>query len=84
MNWGFYVFLFVIFISIIGIILYSKSESPSSQKTYMPESINDRPKIGAEVSVSFYNEVKAYCSKHSMTISDLIRSSVKTYMDMNE
>ncbi len=30
-----------------------------------------------------YNEVKNYCRKHKMTISELIRKSVRTYMDRN-
>ena len=74
----------IFFIIIICFVLYSKNGAQNSRETYMPESINDRPKIGAEVSASFYNEVKEYCSKHSMTISDLIRSSVKNYMDMHQ
>jgi hypothetical protein len=44
---------------------------------------NMRPKIGAEVSTYFYDEVKRYCRKHNMSISDLIRESVKSYMDTN-
>lgn len=42
---------------------------------------NAKPKIGAEVSSRFYDEVKQYCRKHHMTISDLIREAVRVYMD---
>lgn len=41
-------------------------------------------KIGTEVSSHFYDEVKQYCRKHHMTISDLIRKSVRAYMDSNK
>lgn len=42
---------------------------------------NDRYTICAAVSKYFYDEVKQYCKKHRMTVSDLIRDSVKAYMD---
>lgn len=50
-----------------------------SENTYS----NQTPKIGAQVNESLYNEIQSYCQKHSMTVSDLIRISVKSYMDRN-
>lgn len=78
------ILIFVIIVSIIGIILYYVDDSKSRQKVPEAELVSDKPKIGAEVSTSLYDEIKLYCSKHSMSISDLIRSAVKTYMDMYE
>lgn len=38
-------------------------------------------KIGAEVSKAFHEEMSQYCSRHSLTLSDLIRNAVRYYMD---
>ncbi len=80
--WPWIILVFVIIISFIGIILYGVDSK--RQQNSEAELGNDKPKIGAQVSVSLYNEITLYCSKHSMSISDLIRSSVKSYMDMHE
>lgn len=44
-------------------------------------STRDKPKIGAEVSYAFYDEMKEYCSQHNLSLSDLIRNAVRNYMD---
>lgn len=41
-------------------------------------------KVGAEVGYQLYEEIKRYCRKHNMSISDLIRKSVREYMDANK
>lgn len=83
MAWTWILLVFVIAVSIIGIILYGV-DSKRQQKVPEAELVSNKPKIGAEVSISLYDEIKLYCSKHSMSISDLIRSAVRTYMDMYE
>ena len=54
---------------------------PENKIEEQPE--NDRYTICTAVSKYFYDEVKQYCNKHHMTISDLIRKSVKEYIDKN-
>lgn len=51
---------------------------------YPPQANNAKPKIGAEVSPSMHNEIKQYCQRHGISISDLIRTAVKAYMDSHQ
>lgn len=75
----------VILIFMVLVLCTDTSGSRSSEKTE-PQSENEnvKPKIGAEVTLAFYDEMKDYCSRHSLTISDLIRNAVRLYMDMYE
>lgn len=72
-------FLIVTIITIVAMLFLffwkrSNEEELSENANY---------KIGADVSNLFYDEVKQYCRKHHMTISDLIRKAVRAYMDTN-
>lgn len=44
---------------------------------------NQKHKIGAEISENLNNDIQSYCRKNSITVSDLIRMSVRSYMDRN-
>lgn len=66
----------------------SQSPITNNNSEYFNENIdytysNQTPKIGAQVNENLYKEIQSYCQKHSMTVSDLIRISVKSYMDRN-
>lgn len=86
--------LFLVLVCIVFmIILFTRGKSDSNHsseyntdeygwQTYGSQT-NSRPKISAEVSDSMHSQIKRYCSSHSMTISDLVRKSVKDYMDSN-
>lgn len=90
---GFLVFLLIEFwplflIALVAmIIMFIASAISSSRKKSNKYEISCetsgtvKPKIGAEVSEYFYDEIKRYCFKHHMTISDLIRDAVRAYMD---
>ena len=56
---------------------------PSSSENYSVSTSNRKPKISAEVSDDLYDEVQSYCRKNSITVSDLIRKSVKSFMENN-
>ena len=89
--------LFIIIFSVIFIIfliaVFSRSDSQAgnqaSSYTYsepsfsLPAASDRKPKISAEVDEDFYKNVRSYCRSHSMTISDLVRKSVKSYIDNN-
>lgn len=70
---------FVLLIIVAWLLIAMKASSSETETTF--ESTNSKPKIGAEISNSLYDEVTSYCQKHRMTISDLIRKSVRLYMD---
>ena len=76
---GFFIFLAVLWI-LLCVFIAIKANSSQPQDTDF-ESTKYKPKIGAEISNSLYDEVTSYCRKHRMTISDLIRKSVRFYMD---
>lgn len=40
-----------------------------------------KPKISAEVNDILYKEIQSYCTKNSISTSELIRRSVRDYMD---
>ena len=75
-------FLAGLIILIIILIAASRSRKQTVEQKEITETVNY--KIGAEVGSLFYYEVKDYCYKHHMTISDLIRKSVRAYMDSNK
>ena len=88
------VFIFIILVIIAIIVFAINHEKGSQQPPYTPyisspsdnysTSISNRkPKISAEVSDDLYNEVQSYCRKNSITVSDLIRRSVKSFMENN-
>ena len=87
------IFFFLLIIIIIGVVAYfvhSNSQSSYDSHTYTYTREDDvrpepksRPKISAELNDELYSEVRTYCSNHSMTVSDLIRKSVKAYIDNN-
>ena len=52
-------------------------EMPDSRSEFSRQ----KPKIGAEVSFAFYDEMTEYCSRHNLSLSDLIRNAVRYYMD---
>jgi len=58
-------------------------ESSNYEDKYIPEPSNRKPKISAEISDDLYGEVQSYCRQNSMTISDLIRKAVKSYIENN-
>ena len=61
-----------------------KSADKASEEPYEVLKENtSSPQIAAAVSIEFQDEIKTYCSKHEITISDLIRKSVREYMDMH-
>lgn len=79
--WPLFLIVFaVIIIIFIANIISSSRKSSNSYESYETSGIC-KPKIGTEVSEYFYDEVKQYCRKHHMTISDLIRKAVRAYMD---
>lgn len=59
----------------------SKSETNSESESDSDATMYRQPKIGSEVTEAFYDEILTYCRNHSMTISDLIRNSVRDYID---
>ena len=73
-------FLLCILCFVIAIVKSISSRQQETDDIFMQ---NTKPKIGAEVSNYFYDEVKQYCNKHHITISDLIRNAVRAYMDSN-
>lgn len=73
-------FLFCVFCLTIAIMQIISARKHKTNETLVQ---NASPKIGAEVSSRFYDEIKRYCTAHHMTISDLIRKSVRAYMDTN-
>lgn len=77
-----FVFFILLFLFIIFCFLMSLRKPPE-EEIELFSTDNPHYKIGAEVSYYFYDEVKQYCSNHRMTISDLIRISVRSYMDTN-
>lgn len=78
--------LFLVGLIILIIILIAVAVSRSREQTVKYEELTENVnyKIGAEVGSLFYYEVKDYCYKHHMTISDLIRKSVRAYMNSNK
>ncbi len=45
--------------------------------------VRQRYQIGAEVTKSFYDEVQDYCKLHHLTVSDLIRQSIRAYINQS-
>lgn len=80
-------FVIMAIIAFVGIIFDSKKHS-STTSSMISESVmqttNRRPKISAEVTESFNEEVQSYCRKNSMTVSEFIRKSAKYYMEHNQ
>lgn len=91
-------FLFLVALAAIIFIIYkvvsalqSRHSTPTTYTTSNPSqsepeisSLSRRQRIASEVSDSFYNEVQSFCQRNSMTVSDLIRKSVREYMDHNK
>ena len=76
----------IVFFALLGPLANQQNQSYKSSNTYVPEdsyssSSNNRPKISAEVSDSLYDDVRSYCAQNYMSISELMRISVRTYMD---
>lgn len=80
-KWIFFVGIALIIVIII-ISCFKKKHVRTEPHEY-PQTETSNYKIGAEVGYSFFYEVKDYCYKHQMTTSDLIRKSVRAYMDAN-
>ena len=70
--------IIVLIIILIVRAVLSRSHDYTVTHEEPSESINY--KIGAEVGNTLYYEVKHYCNRHNMTISDLVRKSVREYM----
>lgn len=85
------IFAFIFIIFLIAIFSRSDSQTGNSANSYsysepsfsLPAASDRKPKISAEVDEDFYKSVRSYCSGHSITISDLVRKSVKSYIDNN-
>ena len=82
------------FLSIVGIIFFGAlimlaivfAVAHSSQKKYEQNSQQEsqtRYTISASVSESFHDEVETYAKKRRTTVSEIIRKSVRKYMDEN-
>ena len=84
--WPLFLFLLISFFALIIVLIVRSCRQNTNieitEDDYFSNS-NYKQKIGAEVNGIFYNEITQYCSKHHMTISDLIRKSVRAYMDAN-
>ncbi len=86
-------FLLLLIVIVIGVVVYfshTNSQSSQSNDSYTDTREEDirpepksRSKISAELDENLYSEVRTYCQEHSMTVSDLIRKSVKNYIDNN-
>lgn len=74
------ILLYVLFVLSLFLIKPCKSSYNASYESTEYASY----KIGAEVGEVFYYEVKRYCSNKRITISELIRKSVKAYMENNK
>lgn len=77
-------FLLGLFLVILFVI-YKKTKStpePCDTTEYIPENI--RYTISANVTKAFYDEAWRYCRKHNLKMSDLVRDSVKEYMERNK
>lgn len=74
--------LLLLFFIVYAICDWLRRKSVNYEEIYFQPN-NSKPKIGAEVSDAFYREVKLYCSRHKLSISDLIRKAVRSYMDSN-
>ncbi|HIX14220.1 MAG TPA: hypothetical protein H9740_00585 [Candidatus Hungatella pullicola] len=88
---------FILFVVIVVVIvacvagMFSSSNNHSYTAQYnepsnyrVPndsQSSSSKPKISAELSSSFYQEVRNYCDKNSLSASELIRRAVKEYMN---
>lgn len=75
-------------ILVIMLIVFAKLSPKRNNYNTAPiyyESSNDSssPKLTATVTQSFHNDVKNYCQRHKLTISDLVRTAVKKYMEEN-
>lgn len=90
----FSIILTVLLVVVIFFIIIAKDDkkksSSTSRSAYSAHTYNDNyslsdrnPKISAEVSDDLYNDVQSYCHENSMTISALIRESIRYYMDAN-
>ena len=66
------------------LIVYFSRQKKNTESSYEVIEGNSSPKISASVSNIFYDEIKTYCQRHHMTMSDLIRKSVQNYMDENK
>ena len=70
---------FVLLVIVAWMLIAMRASSSKTEIDF--DSSKFKPKIGAEISNSLYDEVTSYCRKNRMTISDLIRKSVRLYMD---
>lgn len=88
-----WVALLVFALIVIAFLWACKKDSDKSGYTYYDDSNDDsdyeyhyisqrpqKPKIGAEISPDLYNEISSYCSRNSISISELIRRSVSEYI----
>lgn len=81
--------LIILAIFLILVIVFAIASNQSSKSTYngyksktsyISDSCNRKPKIGAEVSEDFYESIQEYCHQHSISIAALIRSAVESYI----
>lgn len=76
-------FIILIIISIIAWLIYkhySDNQVVVSRPIIKYEEKVNKPKISAEVNESFNKEIQEYCFKNSLSVSELIRRSIKEYM----
>ncbi len=78
-----FVTLFVIVVFIVVALRSPKSPPPHYEPTvndnfHVPSTT--KPRISADVSEQFRSEVDFYCSRHSITISELVRRAVESYI----
>lgn len=80
-----FIALAILILIIVFAIVLSQSSKPTynsyeSKPSYISDSYNRKPKIGAEVSEDFYKSIQEYCHQHSISIAALIRSAVESYI----
>lgn len=82
-----FILIFVIVLVIMLIFFAKISPKRNNYNTtpiyYESSSDSSSPKLTATVSKSLHNDVKNYCQRHNITISELVRTAVKKYMEEN-
>lgn len=79
--------MFLIILIIAALIAWVIYKHYSDNQTVVSHSVTkyqekpSKPKISAEINDSLNKEIQEYCSKNSLSVSELIRRSVKHYIN---